>query len=158
MPFGIDFGDIFDFATDFIPGGDFIDEWAGINQPAPPSRQLPGGNGQVAMIRDVRNSQGNGFQTGCAVTMPLTAQTRYVAPAGYVVVTDPRTGQKVGMLKEVARACKLWKPRPKPVLTAADKKALNKAERVARKVDTVVKQTNSILGKSKWTKMSRKRS
>lgn len=86
-----------------------------------------------------------------AVTAPA-ATARLKAPKGYVIVTiqpndplwataaqaggvqQPDGSIKVAMDKDKARKRKYWKPRPKPWLTAADKRVLTHANRVEKKV------------------------
>jgi len=150
MPFGIDLGDIFDVATDFIPGGDYIDDLFGIGDDPTTPPPATGRNGRAPM-----NGSTNGVagMAGCRITMPMGQRTVASCPPGYVAVDTNGDGQTDAcMLKQVARACGLWRPRPKPVMTASDRKALNKADRVMSKVDTIVKQTNSIRGQARLTK------
>ena len=152
------FGDIVDVLTDFIPGGDVIDDFLGI------------GNGKDGLLQGlvatVPKQSANGrpaatangesdaaLYNGCRIRLPLQYRQVAYAPPGYVVVDEDRDGvPDTAMLKEVAIACKLWKRRPKPLLTASDRKVLNKASSVMKKVDTVVGQTNQIRGQAKLTK------
>lgn len=86
-----------------------------------------------------------------AITRPA-ATARLKAPRGYVIVEiqphdplyataaqaggvqQPDGSIKVAMDKDKARKRKYWKPRPKPWLTASDRRVLTKANRVERKV------------------------
>jgi hypothetical protein len=162
-------GDLFtaglDIATDFIPGGDYIDDWLGIGGPSggnnlgitPPT--MGNGGNVVAMPlpapangRAVTTGMNQGYH-GCQITLPLSYIQVAKAPAGYVAVDTNGDGiNDTAMLKEVAIACKLWKRPPKPLLTASDRKALNKASRVMNTVDRVVAQTNKLRGQAKLTK------
>ena len=166
--------DVIDFATDFIPGGDIIDAAIGVGdvvmdhirtQPtARPTHPAETGYGPLAPLpmpelpadaRAFRNSAAHQAAVGCAITLPMGVRQVAQCAPGYVAVDRDRDGIKeTCMLKEVARACGLWKPRPKPVLTASDRKALNRATRVMGKVDTVVSQTNDLRGKPKLVKKS----
>ena len=90
---------------------------------------------------------------GVVVTHAPMVEQRVRCRPGYVAVTDPNTGYKMCMLKEVARSCGLWKARPKPVLTASDRKTLRKAESIMdNKVARVVQMTNNVRGKAKYTR------
>lgn len=83
------------------------------------------------------------YGMGLSIVEAPTYEARVASRPGYVTVTLPfaigsyACGQKVQMLKEVARKFGLWKPRAKPVLTAGDMKALRKAERVENKLKTL---------------------
>lgn len=83
------------------------------------------------------------YGMGLSIVESPTYEARVASRPGYVTVTLPFAigsygcGQKVQMLKEVARKFGLWKPRAKPVLTAGDMKALRKAERVENKLKTL---------------------
>lgn len=70
------------------------------------------------------------------VTTPV-ATTTMRAPRGYVVVTW--NGQKVAMLKTLARHYGLWSPRKKPPISASDWGKLKTAKRVERKAKTIAK-------------------
>lgn len=84
--------------------------------------------------------------------MPLTVAPgmRMVAtaPPGYVIVTNPFTGEKTGMVKEIARKFGFWKPRPKPPITASEYRKFKTAKRVEAKFEKygrevgLVKRTN----------------
>ena len=57
---------------------------------------------------------------------------------GYVVVTDPQSGQKAMMKKEVARALKLYKPRRKAPITGREWDAIKKAKRYEVKLSKML--------------------
>lgn len=157
-----------DFITDLIPGP--LDDW--IVDSLFPDEPNGSGNGRsnigdtiVKSITDrgavytqpggppTRMAAPTYADAGCAITMGLATRQVASCPPGYVAVDRDRDGYSdTCMLKEVARACGLWKPRPKPVLTASDRKALQRAQRVMGKVDTVVSTTNEIRGKAKYVK------
>jgi hypothetical protein len=83
---------------------------------------------------------------GCPIYVTPRQETRLRAPRGYVIVTE--NGVKKAMLKEAARSCGLWKPNPKPVMTASDAKTLKKAARLQAKVDRVAKMANAVCSKA----------
>lgn len=106
-------------------------------------QMLPtGGNGQMPDVGSLMLP---------AVTAPSATQ-RLKAPKGYVIVTIQRNDPlfatainaggvqqadgsvKVAMDKDKAKKRKYWRPRPKPWLTASDKRVLTKANRVEKKV------------------------
>ena len=87
---------------------------------------------------------------GCNLQVMVAPMQKVInkAPRGYVIVEHPNTGVKVAMLKAVAKSCGLWKPRAKPVMTAADAKTIRKAARLTGKVDRLAKLANSVTGKA----------
>ncbi len=102
-----------------------------------------------------RQQQGVTNQHGCQIYVPLQQDTRLRAPKGYVVVTRTNADgskQKVGMLREAAQKCGLWKRAPRPPITASEYKTVRTANRVIKKVDRVVKMTNEIQGKARLTR------
>jgi len=127
------------------PGNPLFDwEWPTWGDPAEPPAELPapGVNGTTNIH-------------GCQIYVPLQTQNRLRAPRGYVVVTRTNADgsrQKVGMLKEAAIKCGLWKRDPKPPITASQYKTLRTANSVIKKVDRVVKMTNEIQGKARLTR------
>lgn len=149
---------------DLIQGGvDLIEgDWEGAAQHvldavgsngAPSTVPVVPSNGGTPPI--IPNGGGNGVAnvTGLRVSLPLGSRSVAACPPGYVAVDTNKDGHAdMCMLKSVARDCRLWKARPKPVLTASDRKALNRAQRVIGKVDTVVKQTNEIQGKARYSR------
>ena len=76
--------------------------------------------------------------------MPIVTETMTAtvnrAPKGYVIVTNPFTGEKVAMIKEIARKFGFWKPSKKPFLTAGDMNAIRKADRLKKKAQRIDKQ------------------
>lgn len=145
------FGELGDVVTDLIAGNDVVDDFMLRFQ-----QRDSGGGGNGAVIPRENGTSvvtGAGMQGGCQITMPI--QSRHVAycQPGYVAVDTNGDGiTDQCMLKEVAKACGLWKSRPKAILTASDRRSLNRATSVMRKVDTVVKQTNELRGQAKLTK------
>lgn len=79
------------------------------------------------------------------ITMQPTAQVINRAPKGYVLITHPVTGQKIAVLKEVARRLRLWKPRPKPPISAAEYRQLKTAERVERKLKRLTQNAGYVV-------------
>jgi len=148
-----------DIVTDFIPGGDLIDDILGLDNGGPGASVIPV-QGQVGGVQPTTRFPGStmpgvagSIAPGCQVVMPL--QLRQVAQcrAGFVAVdTDGDGITDTCMLMEVAIACGLWKRRPKPLLTASDRRVLAGATRVMKKVDTVVAQTNKLRGQPRLTK------
>lgn len=119
----------------------FWPSW-GDEEPTPIQPPAPGVNGTTNIH-------------GCQIYVPLQTQNRLRAPRGYVVVTRTNADgskQKVGMLKEAAIKCGLWKRDPKPPITASQYKTLRTANSVIKKVDRVVKMTNEIQGKNRLTR------
>jgi hypothetical protein len=111
-----------------------------------------GVNGGGSVSNGTRNVQ------GCPpVVVPIRVIARAQVPRGYVVVIDPATNQKVGMLKSVAKNCKLWKPARKPPISASDWRCLQKANSTVKKLDRVVKMSNKITGKASLTRSRTKR-
>ena len=76
------------------------------------------------------------------VTVPPGVRQVAVAPPGYVIVNCG--GQKVAMLKPVARSLGKWKPRRKPPIKASDWRCLMKADSTIRKLKTVTKRAGVI--------------
>lgn len=79
------------------------------------------------------------------IVAPSVTQ-RLKAPRGYVIVEY--NGQKVAMLKEIARKCGYWKPQAKPIMTAAEGKCLRRAARLTKKVDRIAKMSNAVVGQA----------
>ena len=156
----------------FMPGGGGSPTLPGLNQ-------LPGGfsldqvldvggdlwdwitgddessNGSASNGRVAAPATGGQTIGGCQVTVPVTQKTIMKAPRGYVVVTDPATGRKVGMLKGVATKCGLWKAPRKPPIKASDWRCLMKADSVVKKLDRIVSASNRVVGKKRMTRSSR---
>ena len=172
------FGSFVDLITDYIPGGDIIDDIFGIGNGGDP-RATAIGNGGVGiqmpplkiprpkgtifdksgddrppvMARDLDVTPTRDVYGNCVITLPLEYRAVAYAPPGYVAVDTDNDGiTDTAMLKEVAIACKLWKRRPKALLTASDRKTLNRATSVMNRVDNVVKQTNKLRGQARLTK------
>ena len=68
------------------------------------------------------------------VAMSPTPKIINSAPRGYVIITNPISGQKMAVRKEIARKLRLWKPRPKPPITASQYRTLKTAQRVESKL------------------------
>jgi hypothetical protein len=116
------------------------------------------GASQTGTIPTARASNGVASGPGCPpVVVPVEVTRRAKVPRGYVVVVDPQTKQKVGMLKAVARHCKLWKPARKPPISASDWRCLQKANMTVKKLDRVVKMSNKVTGKASLTRSRRSR-
>jgi len=115
---------------------------------------LPGGQVPAAVIGGAQTLIGNGTQSPGTVQTPLNGATgtfglpfdpvmlptmtlKNQAPAGFVIVTLPSTGQKVAMYKPLARSLKLWKARRKPPISASQWKALGTAKRVEAKAKKI---------------------
>ncbi len=153
-----------DIITDIIPGGDVIDSIASSLLGNPTADQLVAGAGNRADVNvggpggPVRGRQeaiGVNGVAHCEIELPISSRVVAACPPGYVAVDKDGDGiTDTCMRKEVARACKLWKPRPKAILTASDRRTLNRATGVMRRVDTVVKQTNELRGQARLTKQT----
>lgn len=67
---------------------------------------------------------------------------RFRVPAGYVIIRDPRVndGEPFGMLKGPARAMGLWHPKPKPVISGYDTRAIQRAHRAKKRVAKLAKK------------------
>lgn len=72
------------------------------------------------------------------VTLPLVPREAYVVPKGYVLVRDPISKQPAVVLKEIARAAGLYKPRAKAPIKASDWKAAKKAKAIERKLSRML--------------------
>lgn len=65
------------------------------------------------------------------------------APKGYVVVKDA-SGRPFAVLKSMAKAFHLWKPKPKPPISVRDWHHLQGAARVAKKLKAIEKTAHHI--------------
>ena len=120
-----------------------------------PGPQVPT-NGVLAPGAPPLAAATNGMTVaGCQVTAPVEQRVVHRAPAGYVTVTDPATGERVGMLRAVARACGLWSPRRKPPISASDWRTFLTAERVQKRLDRVVQRSNRVGGKAPLRRVAR---
>lgn len=102
----------------------------------PPSALVPP-TGPGALV------QPGSFPTSPHLMAPILEpmfETRIKCPKGYVAVTDPQSGGRACMLKPLARAYGLWKPRRKPPISASDWRTLQVAERVQKKVARITKR------------------
>lgn len=166
-----------DIITDFIPGGDRIDDFlfggGSPSQVTQPMRIAAGRGGDRStlgsfeglvpdpierLIGTMPALGANGGQGvgNCQITAPLQLRERAACRPGFVAVDSNGDGvTDVCMKKEVAIACKLWKRRPKPLLTSADRRILTRSVGVMKKVDNVVKQTNTLRGQARLVKKTR---
>lgn len=81
---------------------------------------------------------------GCEIyVQPMSASTTK-CPKGYVAVEVD--GAKVCMLKEAAVSCGKWSPRPKPLVSGYEMRALRRAGSAIRKIDTAGRLANRIQG------------
>ncbi len=65
------------------------------------------------------------------------------APAGYVILYDA-AGQPFAILKQIARAFKLWRPKQKPPISVRDWNALKRGARTVNKMKKVVKLAKTV--------------
>lgn len=147
--------------VDAIPGGSALNGWidmpsfgGGNNLVAQPSRPPAYNNEYIPdVIEGLWNPAVNqppqpARQGGCP-DIPVVVQpgqtTRLTAPPGYVIVKC--RGQKVAMLKEVARSMGYWKPRRKPPISAKDWRCVQRAAATQKKLKRVVSTANRSLGK-----------
>ena len=150
------FSDFLDKGADVIKEK-FVEIWGADDPRGPgPWKNPPGSNGTPNGNR-LPDQTGYGSLMGCEVTVPIQQRSRAYVPAGYVVVNNPKTGQKIGMLKKVARSCGLWKPSRKPPIKASDWRCLMKADSVIKKLDRVVGAANNITGKPRFSRARTKR-
>ena len=103
-------------------------------------------------------SDAQGYVDGMPIYTQVTPQQRFRAPKGYVVVTDPQTGQKYGMLRKVAIAAGLWKARRKPPISAAEWRELQRADRTAKKALKITQKAAMVQGKRVVSRTTRSRS
>lgn len=104
---------------------------------------LTGGGGGPGMP----GSDAQGYVDGMPIYVGLMSEQRLRAPRGYVVVTDPVSGQKYGMLRKAAVGAGLWKPRRKPPISAAEWRQLQRAGRTADKAIKVTAVAAKVRGK-----------
>ena len=98
----------------------------------------------------------NGKAGTCNIYAQPQQKSVMRCPPGYVAVDMDNDGiNDTCMMKEVAVACKKWKRRPKPLLTAADRTTLRKAQTVMNRVTDVVSRTNEIQGKARYVRQKR---
>lgn len=97
-------------------------------------KELPGGDAPTL---------GGGFSAMPLITEAVPV-TQLRAPKGYVMVDV--NGQKVAMLEGAARQFRLWRPRRKPPITAADLAAINRAARAKKRIKALDKKVDSITG------------
>lgn len=102
---------------------------------------LVGNTGGMALPSNGRSGNGtsmmlNGCLPGQVVVQP-GVETRLKAPKGFVIVDMPDGSGKKAVEKTLARKCGLWKPAPKPPITASEWKTLKKADRVKKKAKKI---------------------
>jgi len=98
------------------------------------------------------------YDDGCLpLTVPVEVVSRARVPRGYVVVTDPRTNVKIGMVRSIAIKLGRWKAARKPPISASDWKCLMRANSTVKKLDRVVKMSNKVTGKASLTRSRSKR-
>lgn len=83
-------------------------------------------------------------------TLPLVPREAYHVPKGYVLIRHPQTGQRMVVLKELARAIGAWKPRAKAPIKASEWRAAKKAKAIENKL-------SKMLGDSCNYKVTKKR-
>jgi hypothetical protein len=107
-------------------------------------------------VRDIWNrfGQDNGRSSvgmmsiggkGCEtqVCVEPVYEARATAPKGYVIVTLD-DGQKVAMLREIARKHGYWKPARKPPITASEYRQLQTAGRVENKIKRLAQRAGQV--------------
>jgi len=91
-------------------------------------------------VPDVYTNPPGSCPTPMSVVVQPTLRAVADAPPGYVIVECPKkSGNKVAMLKSVARSMGYWKPRRKPPIKASDYRALMRSEATIKKLKRVVK-------------------
>ena len=116
-----------------------------LSQLGPTAPAPSGGSG----VQVPPGAKGMVDEYGRPIVTGFELQTRAKAPKGYVVVTNPETGMKVAMLREVAIKLKYYKPRKKPYISYSDMKALRKAESVKKKVNRAATAADFVCRKKK---------
>lgn len=103
------------------------------------SRIAPGG---MTGYEGVALDQTEYNKYGQPIAVGATAVERYAVPSGYVLVRDARVngGNAFGMLKGAARSLGLWHPKPKPLISGYDTRAIQRAHRVKKKVAKIAKR------------------
>jgi hypothetical protein len=75
---------------------------------------------------------------------PAAAQ-RLVAPRGYVIVRDPRNPENaLAILKGAARAMGLWTAKPKPPISGYDRRAIDRASRVKKRMKKLARKVEKL--------------
>jgi len=75
---------------------------------------------------------------------PAAAQ-RLVAPRGYVIVRDPRNPENaLAVLKGAARAMGLWTAKPKPPISGYDRRAIDRASRVKKRMKKLARKVEKL--------------
>ena len=93
-------------------------------------RVLPGGRSG----RELMPYEGTEFdKIGRPIAVHAEMIERAYVPPGYVVVDMP-DGERIGVLRNVARSMGLWRPRPKPPITAGDARAIRRANSARKRV------------------------
>jgi len=83
-------------------------------------------------------------KVGRPIVAGVTYSARAKAPKGYVVVQHPTLGV-VAMLKGLARASGLWRPRPKPPISVGDWRAISRASRASKRVAKAAKSAGYVV-------------
>jgi hypothetical protein len=83
-------------------------------------------------------------KVGRPIVAGVTYSARAKAPRGYVVVQHPTMGT-VAMLKGLARASGLWRPRPKPPISVGDWRAISRASRASKRVAKAAKSAGYVV-------------
>lgn len=94
------------------------------------SQILPGGMSgrEFTPVNDMTDRTGRPI----AVYPETVEQTR--GPSGYVVVTNPSTGDKIAMLRHFAIRAGLYDAPPKPPVSGYDMRAINRAASARKRV------------------------
>jgi len=132
----------------FPGGGSFAPQGPGGGFPPVPregivgrtiSRILPGG---LTGYEGVALKGTEYDKYGRPIAVGAEQVDRFRVPAGYVIVRDPRVndGEPFGMLKGPARAMGLWYPKPKPVISGYDTRAIQRAHRAKKRVAKLAKK------------------
>jgi hypothetical protein len=133
--------------------------------PAPPSGSPPGGGfGAPAPIEGVfgrtlsRILPGGrtgmefmpyeGTETdkyGRPIAVYPAQAARFVAPRGYVIVRNPQNPeQALAILKGAARAMGLWSAKPKPPISGYDRRAIERASRVKKRMKKLARKVERL--------------
>ena len=146
----------FDWGQGAADVGNWLLDWWGGDDAANGAANGGNGNGNGVGAETIQG-MGKGQVVPCGLYAPVVMKQRATTRPGYVVVRNPQTKAVVGMEKRAAIRCGLYHPAKKPPITASQYGTLRKARAVSRKVDSLVKMSNELTGKAKFTRSRTKR-
>jgi len=138
-------------STTFVPTDDTV-----LTQPTTPSQLTPGEIMPDPLLPPVPPAGTNGKvpESPGFTTLKENLELPHIlpfssgklfrrAPRGYVQV-ELSTGERVMMIKHMAKSHGLWKPQPKPPISVRDWSALKRAGSVIRKLKEIGKRAEGI--------------